>query len=89
MANNIKNLNDLGSDLLQVYEELRKGQIEPSVADSLANVAGKIIGAGKIMLEYGIQKGNSRIVMRKIPLLEPNSDQNVQVSDTTAADSSN
>jgi hypothetical protein len=39
----IKNLHDLGVDLLSVYSELKEGKIDKSTADALANVAGKVI----------------------------------------------
>ena len=66
MANKIKNLHELGTDLLEVYAELRNGQMEKSTARSLAGVAGKIIDSLKVQIEYNSKKQN----IDKIALLE-------------------
>lgn len=66
MANKIKNLHDLGTDLLNVYTELRNGQIETSTARSLAGVAGKVIDSLKVQIDYNSKKAN----INKIQLME-------------------
>ena len=62
----VKNLHELGSDLLEVYALLRNGQIEPSTARSLAGVAGKVIDSLKVQIEYNSKK----TTIDKIHLLE-------------------
>lgn len=66
MANKIKNLHELGVDLLEVYTQLRNGQIEKSQARSLAGVAGKVIDTLKVQIEYNSKKAN----IDKVQLLE-------------------
>jgi len=43
---------DLLADLLDVYEQLRSGNMAQGMAKQLANVAGKAISSGKAQLEY-------------------------------------
>lgn len=43
---------DLRNDLLDVYNQLREGEIGQSKAKEMANVAGKIIASAKSQLEY-------------------------------------
>jgi hypothetical protein len=66
MENKITTLHALGCDLLSVYEELRSGSIDQKTADSLANVAGKVVNTLKVQLEYNMYKSK----IDKIPLLE-------------------
>lgn len=62
----LKNLNDLGTDLIEVYEQLRNGQIERSTATALASVAGRVIDGLKVQVQYNAIKSN----IDKIGLLE-------------------
>lgn len=54
----IKNLEQLGTDLLKVYGELRDGSMEIKTAEALANVAGKVIGACKVVVDVKTYQGN-------------------------------
>lgn len=62
----ITNLQQLSKDLLEVYSLLREGSIEAKTAEGLANVAGKVIVATKVILDYNSIKNN----IDKIELLE-------------------
>lgn len=52
MEKTITTNTDLRNDLLDVYAQLRNGEIGQSKAKELANVAGKIISSAKSQLEY-------------------------------------
>lgn len=52
----IKNMNDLGLSLLDTYEGVKDGTIAIETANALAKVAGKIINAVKVQLDYNINK---------------------------------
>jgi hypothetical protein len=62
----IKDVKDLRDELIEVYDELKTGNMGIREAKERANVAGKIIASAKIQLEYNmyIKSGN------KIPFLE-------------------
>lgn len=62
----ITNLQLLSKDLLEVYSQLREGNIEVKKAVGLANVAGKVIMATKVVMDYNTVKNN----IDKIDLLE-------------------
>lgn len=48
----MKNVHELIEELSGVFDALKAGELKPKEADSLANVAGKMIGATKVQLEY-------------------------------------
>lgn len=48
----MKNMTELRTDLCDVYEKLRKGEIEPTKAKEISNVAGKIIKSAATQIEY-------------------------------------
>lgn len=57
MENEVKNVtvvtnNDLRTDLVNVYNELRNGTINKGTAKEIANVAGKILSSAKTQLDY-------------------------------------
>lgn len=57
MENEVKNVsvvtnNDLRTDLVNVYNELRNGSINKGTAKEIANVAGKILSSAKTQLDY-------------------------------------
>lgn len=57
MKNEVKNVtvvtnNDLRTDLVNVYNELRNGTINKGTAKEIANVAGKILSSAKTQLDY-------------------------------------
>jgi hypothetical protein len=43
---------------MEVYQDLRNGSIDLKLADGLANVAGKIIGAAKVITEVRSYNGS-------------------------------
>lgn len=44
--------NELRADLMNVYNELRNGEINKGTAKEIANVAGKILSSAKTQLDY-------------------------------------
>ena len=48
----MKNVTDLRNDLLDVYEQTKKGTIDVKIASELANNAGKIIKTAALELSY-------------------------------------
>lgn len=48
----MKNVQEMIEELSNVFKALKEGELKPKEADSLANVAGKMIGATKVQLEY-------------------------------------
>ena len=66
----IKNNDDLRSDVINVYEELRQGKMTLREAKELTNTAGKIMSSAKIQLEYNIFMK----APRKIEFLEAKKD---------------
>lgn len=48
----MKNVKELIDELSSVFEDLKAGSIERKDADALANLAGKMIGASKVQIEY-------------------------------------
>lgn len=48
----MKNVHELIQNLSSVFEDLKAGAIKPSEADSLANLAGKMISASKVQVDY-------------------------------------
>lgn len=48
----VTNINDLTSEMTDVFNEVREKTMPESEAKILANVAGKLIGACKVKLEY-------------------------------------
>lgn len=62
-----KNIHDLGTDLLNVYDELRQGRIEKSTARALASVASVVIDGLKVQIQYNSRRDS----INKVSLLEP------------------
>ncbi len=54
--NKISTLRDLRNDLIATYEEFKKGEIGHKTAKEISNMAGKIIQASKLELEYKCNK---------------------------------
>ena len=48
----MKNVEELISNLSNVFDDLKSGKIQAKDADSLANIAGKMINASKVQVEY-------------------------------------
>lgn len=63
----IKNVSDLRTDLLDVYEQTKAGLIDVKVASELSNNAGKIIKTAALELAYNQWTKQSD---KKIPFLQ-------------------
>ena len=48
----MKNVSELRTELSDVFQSLKKGDMEYKVAAQLANVAGKMISSAKAQLDY-------------------------------------
>ena len=48
----MKNVNELRTELADVFGKLRGGVIKPGEAAELANLAGKMISSAKVQVEY-------------------------------------
>lgn len=48
----MKTISDVRDQLSEIFNELRGGEIKPNEADSLANIAGKMIASAKVQLDY-------------------------------------
>ena len=48
----MKNAEELRNELAQVFAQLKSGEIKPSEAAELANLAGKMINSAKAQIEY-------------------------------------
>jgi len=58
----MKNVQELIENLSNVFDGLKSGAIKPSEADSLANLAGKMISASKVQVDYyALKKEKPRI----------------------------
>lgn len=58
----MKNAEELRSELAQTFAQLKAGEIKPSEAAELANLAGKMIGSAKVQVEYyALRKEQPRI----------------------------
>lgn len=58
----MKNAEELRDELAQTFAQLKAGEIKPSEAAELANLAGKMIGSAKVQVEYyALRKEQPRI----------------------------
>ena len=48
----MNNANELRKQLVEVFEQLKSGEIKHSEAAELANLAGKMIASAKVQIEY-------------------------------------
>jgi hypothetical protein len=48
------NILELRNDLIECYEQLKKGDMSLRDAKERANLAGKIMGSAKLQLEYNV-----------------------------------
>ena len=48
----MNNCDELRKELAATFEKLKSGEIKPSEAAELANLAGKMIGSAKVQVEY-------------------------------------
>lgn len=53
----MKTIEQLRDDLAHAFDQLKSGEIKHHEADSLANLAGKMIASAKVQIEYyGLRK---------------------------------
>ena len=58
----MNNCDELRKELAQTFAQLKAGEIKPSEAAELANIAGKMIGSAKVQVEYyALRKEQPRI----------------------------
>lgn len=48
----MNNCDELRQELARTFAQLKAGEIEPSEAAELANIAGKMIASAKVQVEY-------------------------------------
>jgi hypothetical protein len=48
----VNNVNELRTELADVFQKLRAGSIKPGEAAEMANLAGKMISSAKVQVEY-------------------------------------
>lgn len=64
----MKNAEELRAELSQTFAQLKAGEIKPSEAAELANLAGKMIGSAKVQVEYyALRKESPRIEWLESP----------------------
>jgi hypothetical protein len=56
----MKNITELRTQLAQVFNDLRTGDVEVKTASELNNCAGKIINSLKVELEYNAMTDKNR-----------------------------
>lgn len=64
----MKNAEELRAELSQTFAQLKAGEIKPSEAAELANLAGKMIGSAKVQVDYyALRKESPRIEWLESP----------------------
>lgn len=64
----MNNCDELRKELAQTFAQLKAGEIKPSEAAELANLAGKMIGSAKVQVEYyALRKEQPRIEWLESP----------------------
>lgn len=64
----MNNCDALRKELAQTFAQLKAGEIKPSEAAELANLAGKMIGSAKVQVEYyALRKEAPRIEWLESP----------------------
>ena len=48
----MQNCEELRKELAQTFAQLKSGEIKPSEAAELANIAGKMIGSAKVVADW-------------------------------------
>lgn len=67
----MNNCDELREELAQTFAALKAGEIKPSEAAELANLAGKMIGSAKVQVEYyALRKEAPRIDWLESPNVE-------------------
>lgn len=58
----MKNVNELRNRLSEVFSKLESGDLKPSEAAEMSNVAGKMINSAKVQIEYyALRKESAKI----------------------------
>ena len=55
----MQNCDELRAELALTFAKLKAGEIKPSEAAELANLAGKMIGSAKVQVEYYVLRKES------------------------------
>ncbi len=64
----MNNCDELRKELAQTFAQLKAGEIKPSEAAELANLAGKMIGSAKVQVGYyALRKEHPRIEWLESP----------------------
>ena len=72
----MNNCDELRKELAQTFAQLKAGEIKPSEAAELANLAGKMIGSAKVQVEYyALRKESPRIEWLESPNLSLSANQ--------------
>ena len=50
----MKNMDELIAKMGDTFEKVEKGFIKGAIADTLANIAGKMINGAKVQIEYNL-----------------------------------
>ncbi len=58
----MENIRDLRDSLLESFEQLKAGKLEPKRAKEITNMSGKIILSAKVELDYNKQVKNKKRV---------------------------
>lgn len=61
-----KSLDDVKSDMSDLYEELRRGDVDIKVASELANITGKFLKAEQLKLAREIYEDNKPVEARRL-----------------------
>lgn len=64
----MKNCEELRGELSLVFKRLKAGEIKPSEAAEMANLAGKMINSAKVQIEYyALKKESPSIAFLEMP----------------------
>lgn len=58
----MKTASELRAELAKVFAQLKAGEIKPSEAAELANLAGKMIASAKVQVEYAALRKESPVI---------------------------
>lgn len=53
---------ELRNELAHVFQQLKAGEIKPSEAAELANLAGKMIASAKVQVEYAALRKDTPVI---------------------------
>lgn len=58
----MNNAHELRTELANVFQQLKAGEIKPSEAAELANLAGKMIASAKVQVEYAALRKDTPVI---------------------------